>query len=777
MPLIAPRIQGPVNELSVEVEVVGVLAGANVMLLLFDDDTPGSYNILLTQATAKGASISFAVQPGQLTAGKYLSALQSTVADGPSESSRVREKIAAVPSPDQGLPPVVFLSKAYTCVDWILIGGLIPGSTVEISYQGAIVSSKIAKRPTESLFIPLAQPLAAGTSFVGVQRINTSQGIIQSDPVTSLPLEERFIEHNRKLDAPLIDAPIECDTAVLVSKISEGASVFVKVETSDYKYSFYGSSFWALTPQPIPYPGIVTVQQGVGSCGESTMSDITSANVLKGNLPAPVPIGPVCGNASTLRVIDLRPGATVYILYGTVYNDGREIWPFEPVLAGAWSTDCEFFLPTGWWNQAPPDGSNVLKVYQRSCNNTSPESRINIRDLPTPPSPPVISPVLECARKVTLTNVLPGSSITLWSDIGGKTPISLPQRISDVSGTMDTYRPLYYKENIYAVQDGCGNSRLESLPVMVGKITVLPAPEMRTPIRLPHGGIYLKNIVPGARVHVYVNDRHMLSQDVYESSSFVVVPGLRLGDRLKTKQTICTGQSPFSESGHAVVVAGEMKIKQKPSPVEKNNPTAITIEAFDADNDVKVLGDVWIGSSLAGQTHIPFTHTFGNGQPPPPSKVTAFNYAEYPITWNLTEPPATTAKLILRINNPYAATYPITRINWAIRRPDISNPVNSPVVVLLNGDNAQTILNKPDALNPSMYIIECQVTVQVSSNVSYIFPIRSASNFGGRNDWHQLSWNGNDTIAIFRLVIEPVYYNMTIIDITGSVQPELIRNL
>src|SRR3990170_5723714 len=735
--LLPPKVLGPINELAKSVTVVGAVDGATVQLLA--NGAPVGMS-----ATASGLSVTIALGATILTPGQQITATQ-TRGVITSEPSPFPETVAAAPSPSSGLPAVVFLSGVHPCVDWILMGGLIPGATAEIQRNGQRVGTAVADGSAVSVPISFPQAPSAGDTLEAFQTFTPAQGgTIKGPTVPSLPLQGR---PPGEPPAPSVQSPFECDLAVLVSGLQEGASLVVKHNADELAgYPFVGSPVWAHLVKPARGADQISARQRSIQCGgASGFSPAVGVNPGP-KLPTPTILGPICPNAPMLRVRNLRPGAEVTVTADKVSPSGSA--GITVGQARAWAPDCDFALPPGWSNHpqlASSQGKLVISVRQANCERGSDSARHDVEPLPGTVGVPGMHKPVECSRIVSATTLTPGAVVVVRSDQSDSPQLSGPVFVTATNTSIGLYRPLRKHEHIQIRQTGC-NAAADSASTEVGPFAGIAAPVIVGPVRIPHGGVTLRKLVIGARVHVFVNGVLKTSLDAVAPEVFVYVPGLTREAVVVARQAMCTKIS--DESNREVAKLGEMKAGHSPAEIVRATPTSITVTAKDVDTGQLVNGKVKIGGAVVGATGVAFGFTFPAGAAPA-SSVEASDYLPAPIAWTLKDPPPQPpANLHLSIANQAPSLFTITSVAWSIERQELNG-----TFTLVASPSGQSVVVQPPTIG--QYHVHAVVAVDDLVNSENVL-----AEFRGNTTVHGIKtllivWSNADHSHNFRLVAEP----------------------
>ncbi|WP_329484278.1 hypothetical protein OG555_19210 [Kribbella sp. NBC_01484] len=743
MTLLPPKVVGPITELSTFVTVLGAIDGAVVQLLA--NNAPVGI-----PATAHGLSVDVPLGGVPLAAGVSVTATQAAskfLLNDVSPPSPVGEPVGGAPT---SLPPVVFLSILHPCADWAFVGGTVPGVTVELVWNGQMIGTALSTSTTVS--VPIAFPPGAspGQTVMASQSATVAGRTVRGPAVESPPLEA---SPNRDAPPPTVTPPYECDLAVLVSGLLEGASLTVKVGADEFGgYPFVGTPVWVGVPRAVKPVDQVSAKQESTTCHRSSGFTVPPVGVnAPPDLPAPAIVGPICPNAVSVEVRNLRPGADVWI-EALKDPDTGLIIDEDLGHIQAWATECDFPLPAGWADRpgiAKYPGKFLLQFAESLCNKRAPVVTYPIAPLPGAVGTPTISPApIECSRYVNATGLTAGAHVVVHSDQTDLPTLSPSYPITGSQMTLELYRPLRWPEKVWLSQSGCSVAA-DSAQVDVQVFKGLPQPVIETPVRIPRGGFTARQLMPGARAYVRVNGALRPGVDVTTDRMFFPVPGLGSGrdDHVTLQQTMCTKQS--IESSSEPVTQGVMKVGVTPSTIQRGVPTSITVTAADADTGQPVGGVVRIAGAVVGPTGTPFGYLFALGQPAPPATVEAVGYEPSAITFNLVDPPpASTGTLHLSVNNNYPGILKITSITWSLWRQNL----NSFTLVSTVTEKGTSTTMKPSP-NGQYHI---HADVWVDNNVSgynEVAEFRGNQQVNGTSTL-EITWSGSDQSRAFRLFTE-----------------------
>ena len=161
-------------------------------------------------------------------------------------------------------------------------------------------------------------------------------------------------------------------------------------------------------------------------------------------------------------------------------------------------------------------------------------------------------------------------------------------------------------------------------------------------IKLRERRVGVVGCLPGARVHLLVNNVVRKSIDTFDANPTIPTANLALDekDALWAMQTICEKESSI-EGRQTIVTKGNMKLDVQPGTIQRGTTANVKVSARDADTGVPIAGaQVFLNGALVGQTGVAFAFSPALGQPNPAGVVkepVAHNDASFSIA--LTDPP------------------------------------------------------------------------------------------------------------------------------------------
>ena len=520
-----PRVLGPLSECSSQVHLLGQVTESTVSI--FAD------GMLVAKGEATSPDQWFKLTTGvQLKSGAKVTAVQEVQGEG------------SIPSPDPQIVQTRPPHLGYPIYDprqhlWVgcrclLLVGMVPGAKVTVQSPGGTFTAQA----DDGTAIVDRKPLAKNEVMKAHQTACDIDG-----PINQSVLPEPFIAgfYSTHLKEPLS----ACQSQITVEQAAEGGYVTIQRESETLNGCFPISEGLVNLDLPLRQNEVVSLQ--VQFPGDNTYGDAGQFRVGP-EPPEPVLQGRLCA------------GTTIVLVRGLVRGQ-----QFSLLQDGASLGYCEAPGDTYQVPVPPLKAGAHLRLEYSFCGNSHTTQREWIvGPAPISISAPVMAqPLVECAASVYVTDLEPGAHVQLFSKQLGA-PIGEVFAISK-SHTISVAPALIVGDQITAVQTGCGHTS-HSRPVEVQGLGNLPAPTIQP---LPTDGartVSVRDVVPGARVDLYVND--LFAGSAVATSGSVVVPivenhpALLLNQKVYVRQQVCT----TSKTGQVVTV----------------QPTPPTIESFAA---------------------------------------------------------------------------------------------------------------------------------------------------------------------------------------------------
>ncbi len=515
MALLSPRVVGPLSACSGRVRVQGQLTGSTVTIF--------AGGAVVASGLATWPDQTFTLT-SPLGAGQDVTATQTV---GVETSPRSPETVQV-----QAAPPVVggvgFLSHLNQCGECVWLEGLVPGATVALRDGAAVLGS--GESYDGSARFHLSVPLAAGMAITAQQTACGMPGTVTDGPPVDV-----LTEALRTLPTPVVQSPLrECERRVTVSNVVHGATVtLLRSAGPNQQACFDLDSLWMGVTPPLALGETVSARQELrGRC--KLVSADAVPRVVEDNTPVPVAnvVPPLCAGNTTVVLTGLVMGARV-----TIRADGTELGMAESPVDGTY----DFLVPA-------LVGGTTITAIQELCGEWSlPGVGVLVDQAPASlPRPKVHDPLFECGAAVRVSNLHVGARVYVYSSILGA-PIG--ERTANATEVDVPVAPLLMaNDKIFAVQRGCGLVSSKSSTVPVGRIERLGPPRIAEPAYSCETAVRVLDLVPGARVDVYVNGIFRGTGAGGGADLTVGVGGdLHVGDVVTAVQRLCSHRSPMSK--------------------------------------------------------------------------------------------------------------------------------------------------------------------------------------------------------------------------------------
>ena len=529
MALLPPRVDGPLSQCSSSVRVEGQITGSTVEIHMSGQVGP------VGSGVAGWSDQTFPLNPGvQLTPGSTVQALQRQGATlsalGPGITVQKRPAV---------IGPLAFQSHLYVCGSCLWITGAVPGAKVDVDVLGVPRGSGISADGNARL--GLAPVIGHADILTARQTACGMPGALTTGPKP----DPNPGANERLLPAPTLNGPLrECDPAVLVTNVFEGATVTIQRSGKPNESAcFDATGLWFILNAPLVLGEKVTASQAFPGCkikGNSTPQQIVQPTA---PTPPPTVIKPLCAGQTSVTLTDLKPGAQIEIFQSNV-SLGLAQAPSEAT----------FDFPT-----PALAGGTVITATQTLCGHVSVQSNAVPVD-PDPanmPQPVVHGPLFECGTIVRVANLHVGARVYVFSTVLGA-------EIGDMqafAATVDVgVAPLLIAgDHIFAIQIGCGATSNKSAAVVVKHAPSLNVPTVGAPLTDCMTSVPVTHVVPGALVDVDVNKVWRGTAAAAAATVNVPISGrLKVGDQVTARQRLCNKISPFSE-GEVRVIHSEAR--------------------------------------------------------------------------------------------------------------------------------------------------------------------------------------------------------------------------
>jgi hypothetical protein len=521
------------------------------------------------------------------------------------------------------------------------LDGLVPGATVLIRQGGTVVGKTVAGQPSDFIAIDPSASLTAGARLEATQEILVSGATLVSPPALSLPVEGTNRE--KPLLSPGIGQPVTaCRTSLDFFGMTPSADVTVDNEGTSMQWLNVASAYNGWGAPPLKQGKLVAKQRFPRWDMEGTATVVPVG-------PPKTPDRPLimtkpCPKLRKVQLTGLVPPAVVVL--STVVPDPSTpgaviITPIGEATASSGSED--FDLPLGIEPVTDTGETVLLTARQTLCGLSSIDAAQVAFETPvgSTGAPTINSPIYECSRRVPVTGAYPSSQLQpFYADSGD--PIGDAVLATGAEAALALWFPLAAGRKVLVRQLGCNREGDSAVERVTDLPNPLPVPEITKPVRPKAAGVEVSGCLPGARVHLLVNNVVRKSIDTFDAKPTIPTTDLALAenDALWAMQTLCAKESNI-EGRPTIVKKGNMAVSVQPGTVQRGTTANVTVSAKDADTGVPIAGaQVFLNGALVGQTGVAFSFSPALLQPNPTGLVkepVAHNDAPFAIT--LINPP------------------------------------------------------------------------------------------------------------------------------------------
>lgn len=394
--LLAPHVLAPLSECNTSVVVTNVIPGAIVALVV----RRGGADIQVGANAVEGSKGTVTLDAGaQLVAGDLVNARQSVGADDSPisvDGPQVQTSVADVDD-------IQVLTRLYRCSRGFFLGGMRPGTHVEIRQGAVLIGSGDAPNGTAAVAVPDGLP-APGTALTARQVIcpkppppPPGTAYVRS---SALPATTELPYHaGQPLPAPAIATGLTaCSRAVQVVNIQPGCDVILEAVNGAWWASLGPSdqtTAWVPLPVGLTEGELVSIRQEVGPRCELRPDPQVVAVGPTQRLGKPRLTQIDCNTTPSIYAVDLKPEATVE--FSVTFNGAETIYRTA-------ATEAIGPLP------APPmPAGAIVKVRHGECDVWSDWSDFQqANQLAAPPLEPRIPyKLFACQDAVPVENVFP----------------------------------------------------------------------------------------------------------------------------------------------------------------------------------------------------------------------------------------------------------------------------------------------------------------------------------------------------------------------------------
>jgi hypothetical protein len=623
-----PIVHGPITPSNPAVRITAVAPNATVEILV----TGASIG---SAASISGGTLWVSIT-GTVTAGQTVTARQKT-SGGTSDESAQPVTVVDVPNP---LPAPVFVSPLSTCISSLRLDGLVIGATVLVRQGGTVVGKTVAGQPSDFVAMDPTASLTAGARLEATQEIVVSGATLVSPPMLSLPIDGTNRE--KPLPPPGIGQPVTaCRTSLDFFGMTPSADVTVDNNGTPMQWLNVASAYNGWGAPPLKQ-GKLVAKQRFPRCNMESTETIVPVGPPKAPGQPVIQANP-CPKLRKVYLTGLEPNAVVVL--STVVPDPSTpgaviVTPIGEATASSGSED--FDLPIGIEPVTNTGAAARLTARQTLCGLSGIDAaQVGFATPGGPFGAPTITPkIYECSRRVPVTGAHPSSLLQPF--YAGGAPIGDAVIATGAGAALALWFPLAAQHKVLVRQVGCdadGGSPVEPVTDLPNP---LPVPKIAEPVRPKAAGVSVSGCLPGARVHLLVNNVVRKSIDTFDATATIPTADLALAenDALWAMQTLCAKESRI-EGQPAIVKKENMTLDVQPGTVQRGTTANVKVSAKDADTGVPIVGaQIFLNGGLVGQTGVAFAFSPALGQPNPAGVVkepVAHNDASFSIA--LTDPP------------------------------------------------------------------------------------------------------------------------------------------
>ncbi|WKB55801.1 DUF4185 domain-containing protein [Eleftheria terrae] len=461
------------------------------------------------------------------------------------------------PEPDPAeLGPIMADSHLHWYASCAAFGNGLPGARVSIDVAGPVrLGEATVDAASGRARVGFAEPLQGDMEATAVQALCGRSGPVLALPSPDLPYTVPDATGGLRLRPPVIQGPLhDCERAVRVEGVSEGALVRLYRDGEHRATACFDSSgLWYRIEQPLKQGERIHVDQYFPGRELSSPPSATLPVLPASAVPAPVLVGPACKGSTAVRLSGLRYGATVRVVQAGKNRLFQHASPVAEV--EAWDATCDIPLiePLD-----PVRGTHLLAI-QSLCGHDSPVSAaLKIHRLTQVLPPPKLqAPLYECGRAVRVSGVHRGARLEVEMSCAAAPGWRLlaAQLVYSTSADIGVAPALRAGQQVRVRQVGCGQTALSAVE-NVAALPDLPGPRVQD----CGDHLHLTQVVPGARVEVYVNAHFFKDVRSGASEAFIDLDApLPDGVKLTARQLMCGRVSGF---GPELVVRSDVVKRQ-----------------------------------------------------------------------------------------------------------------------------------------------------------------------------------------------------------------------
>jgi hypothetical protein len=279
------------------------------------------------------------------------------------------------------------------------------------------------------------------------------------------------------------------------------------------------------------------------------------------------------------------------------------------------------------------------------------------------------------------------------------------------------------------------------------------------PVRPSDPTVTVTGCVPGARVHLFVDDVERTALDTDDSTAPIPVspPALVEKQGIHAIQTLCDAIG-VRGSDPTIVAKGAMLVSVSPAQIVRGTTTKVTVSVTDADTHRPVPGaSVFLLGTKVSRSGVPFSYSPALGAANPSGRVTepvAHTDSEFILT--LSDPPPAVLHPRVGPTELVLNTLRITGVTWVVT-PEWAPGASKTVT----GDAASVTLPQPPAEPNNVVSVTLTVTCDLAGTIGDVtFPPQQLNATVSPNPT-KLGWAGKDLTAGWRATSGSVFDPVT----------------
>ncbi|WP_233890193.1 DUF4185 domain-containing protein [Paraburkholderia flagellata] len=432
---------------------------------------------------------------------------------------------------------VTGITFPYACGECLWITNAIPGANVEVRDANGNLRGQ-GPAPDGNARINLTAPIHHNETLTARQFVCGVGGT----PTTLLTATEPPALKG-KLNPPKITGTVrECDTAVRIEEVIEGAVVSILIDdTDELRACFDRSGLWFQLGRELNVRQGLRVRQSFDNCELHSLYSMPPAPVEELLALDPPTINqPLCEGSCFVTIGGLTFGDTV-----TIVQDGLEIGG-----GTAWDSQCDFIIQPLKYNYH----SKVTALRTRCGVTSLPSDVATVEKSPgSIPEPVIVGPLYDCGAAVHVVGLHPGARVNVVSDRRGTIGNAY---VWETEADIFVFGLLHPPENISIAEVACGHNVTspKSEPVLEHPRTLDPPVLLRWTWNT-RASVPVDGLLPGAMVEVQIDGIHVTTVPMTLKRAEIPLPAKpSAGSTVRVRQWLCNVASDWSALSPQAVV-------------------------------------------------------------------------------------------------------------------------------------------------------------------------------------------------------------------------------